>query len=255
MAYAFVSFATTLTEEGDDNKHGLKDTILLGLLTTASVSVNLVIMGLLVSFLKLFCVPIFVVVGFLSTGSWNFEDRKTAKETILNGLTCMFVPCLARHSGSGEVTLGLAMTYYVIFNFGYGLTSRACMLQYITPPLNTDRPVYYCHIPPENMTCSNYTTFSAPPNLTTESLLNCSKNLFSFDHLERKDYVTYCIDGYLDRNDDIYIYIIATLGALLSLFLSLRLAMLGKVSNEKRMSLRNASTIKNITHRGGKRVF
>ena len=87
MAYAFVSFATTLTEEGDDNNHGFKDTILLGLLTTASVSVNLVIMGLLVSFLKLFCVPIFVVVGFLSTGSWNFEDRKTAKETILNGLT------------------------------------------------------------------------------------------------------------------------------------------------------------------------
>ena len=55
LAYAFVSFATTLTEEGDDNNHGFKDTILLGLLTTASVSVNLVIMGLLVSFLKLFC--------------------------------------------------------------------------------------------------------------------------------------------------------------------------------------------------------
>ena len=197
-------------------------------------------MGLLISFLKIFCVPIFVVVGFLSVGSYNFENRKKAKETILNGLTCMFVPCLIRHSGSGEITLGLALTYYVIFNFGYGLMSRACMLQMIPVPFG-DPPVFLCH--PTDKVCKNSTNFIAPKNLTDENFNNCSVDFFSFEKA-KENYVTYCTDGYLDGYYDVALYVISTISAVLCLFLSLRLAMLGKISKAS-----------SITHLGGRKIF
>ena len=115
----------------------------LGLLTTACTTINLVIMGMLVSFLKFSCVPIFIFVGFLSLNPFErcHCDREKLKNTILDGLTCMFVPCLKRNLGKG--TIPFAMVYYIIFTFGYGLTSRACLLQMITPI--GDPPVYYCH--------------------------------------------------------------------------------------------------------------
>merc|ERR1712012_364468 len=233
LTYSFVNIATHLIREGyqiDDNR---KEKIVLGLLTTACVTINLIVMAMLVAFLKLFCVPIFIFVGFLASGNWNFKSRKNIKDTILDSLTCMFVPCLKRHSGSGEVQLGLAMTYYVIFNFGYGLLSRACLLQLIKP--YGDPPVFYCH--PTNMTCNDFNAFSAEPNkifspsLTPESS-NCSEILFTFDtkNNDRNRYHTYCVDGYFDSYVDIYHYCCTTVTSVLCVYLSLRLAMLGKNS-------------------------
>ena len=241
-----MTIATHLTEEGDEKNHGRKNKIILGLVTTVCVTINLLVMALLVSFLKIYCVPIFILVGFLSVGGWNFESREEIKNTILNGLTCMFVPCLQRHSGSGEVTVGLAITYYVIYNFGYGLTSRACLLQMIKP--FGDQPVFYCNTPPNNnMTCNNSTVFSAPQNLTNESLELCSTSLFSFE-VER-NYCTYCIDGYLDSYDDVWNYCVVGVAAVLCLFLCLKLAMLGKKAEVREFEMRN------IRHLGGKSLW
>ena len=233
LSYSFVSFATNLTKEGEEKDHNRKEKIVLGLLITSCVTINLVVMAMLSAFLKLFCVPIFIFVGFLASGNWNFKSRKNIKETILDGLTCMFVPCLKRHSGSGEVQLGFAMTYYVIFNFGYGIVSRACLLQMIIP--HGDPPVFYCH--PTNMTCNGFNTFSAPPNMTFSSLLtpnssDCSEYFFTFDTVNdtRRKYHTYCVDGYFDSYIDIYHFCFTTVTSVLCVYLSLRLAMLGKNS-------------------------
>ena len=86
------------------------------------------------------------------------------------------------------------------------------------------------------MICNGYTTFRGPLNLTEESMVHCSEDLISFND-SRRDFITYCVDEYLDSDVDVYIFGMATLGAFLCLVLSLALSPRGNPKLEKKESV------------------
>ena len=86
------------------------------------------------------------------------------------------------------------------------------------------------------MICNGYTTFRGPLNLTEESMVHCSEDLISFND-SRRDFITYCVDEYLDSDVDLYIFGMATLGAFLCLVLSLALSPRGYPKLAKKESV------------------